>query len=92
LSAGVTYRVLTETSLQLAFDYYRQNYSHPNSFSATGTTVRQDNVYLLTGTVVQDLRDWLWLGFQYSFTRDESNVPVFDYTRHIVSLTLEGGF
>jgi tetratricopeptide (TPR) repeat protein len=92
LSTGAAYRPLTATTFQLAFDYYRQNYDNPNSFSFTGTTVRKDNVYLLTGTVVQDLNAWLWLAFQYSYTRDESNIAAFDYTRNIVSFTLGGGF
>jgi len=92
LSTGVAYRPLDATTAQLAVDYYRQNYSNPNSFSFSGTTVRKDNVYLLTGTLVRDLRSWLWLAFQYSFTRDQSNVDAFDYSRHIVSLTLGGAF
>jgi Flp pilus assembly protein TadD len=91
LSTGVAYQPLAATTLQLAFDYYRQNYSNPNSFSPDGT-VRRDNVYQLTGTAVRDIRSWLWLAFQYSYTRDQSNVDVFDYTRHIISLTVGGSF
>ncbi len=92
LSVGAWYRPLEATTVQASFDYYRQNYRNANSFSFSGTTVREDNVYALTGSVVRDLQSWLWLGFQYSFTRDQSNVAAFDYTRHIVSLTLGGAF
>lgn len=91
LSTGIAYRPLAATTFQLAFDYYRQNYSNPNSFSPDGT-VRRDNIYQLTGTAVRDIRSWLWLAFQYSYTRDQSNVEVFDYTRHIISLTVGGSF
>ena len=91
LSTGVAYQPLTATTLQLAFDYYRQNYSNPNSFSPD-LTVRKDNVIQFTGTAVRDIRSWLWLAFQYSYTRDQSNVDVFDYTRHIISLTVGGAF
>ena len=91
LSTGVAYRPMTATTLQLAFDYYRQNYSNPNSFSPDGT-VRKDNIVQLTGTAVRDFRSWLWLAFQYSYTRDQSNVDAFDYTRHIISLTVGGAF
>jgi len=91
LSFGGGYRPFTATTVQLAFDYYRQNYENANSFSPTLET-RNDNVYLLTGTAVQDLNSWLWLAFQYSYTRDQSNVAVFEYTRNIVSLTLGGAF
>jgi tetratricopeptide (TPR) repeat protein len=91
LSFGGGYRPFTATTLQLAFDYYRQSYENANSFSPD-LEKRKDNVYLLTGTAVRDLNSWLWLAFQYSYTRDQSNVAVFDYTRHIVSLTLGGAF
>jgi tetratricopeptide (TPR) repeat protein len=91
LSTGVAYQPLTATTLQFAFDYYRQNYSNPNSFSPDGT-VRKDNIYQLTGTAVRDIRSWLWLAFQYSLTRDASNVDAFDYTRHIISFTVGGSF
>ncbi len=91
-STGVGFRPLPATSVDLAFDYYRQNYDNPNSFSFDGTTVRKDNIFLLTGTAVHELRSWLWLGFQYSYTRDDANIPVFSYVRHIVSFTVGGRF
>ena len=91
LSLGAAYQPLTATTLLLGIDYYRQNYNNPNSFSSDGA-IRKDNVYQLTGTVVRDLQSWLWLAFQYSLTRDQSNVEVFDYTRHVISLTLGGAF
>ena len=91
LSTGIAYQPLAATTLQLAFDYYRQNYSNPNSFSPDGT-VRKDNIYQLTGTVVRDIRSWLWLALQYSYTRDQSNVDAFNYTRNIISLTVGGAF
>lgn len=92
LSVGAWYRPLEATTVQASFDYYRQNYRNANSFSFSGTTVREDNIYALTGSIVRDLQSWLWVGFQYSYTRDQSNVAAFDYTRHIVSLTLGGAF
>ncbi|HEU4683350.1 MAG TPA: tetratricopeptide repeat protein [Nitrospira sp.] len=92
LSTGIAYQPMTATTVQLAFDYYRQNYSNANSFSFTGTTVRHDNVYLFTLTGVRELRSWLWLAFQWSYTRDQSNIAAFDYTRNIISLTLGGAF
>jgi hypothetical protein len=92
LSTGVAFQPLAATKVDLALDYYRQGYDNANSFSPTGTTVRKDNVFLLTGTAVRDLNSWLWLAFQYSFTRDDANVPAFSYVRHVVSFTLGGHF
>jgi tetratricopeptide (TPR) repeat protein len=91
-STGASYQFSPIMKADLAFDYYRQSYSNPNSFSPGGATVRSDNIYQLTGTAVRDLNSWLWVAFQYSFTRDQSNVAVFDYSRHIVSFTLGGTF
>jgi tetratricopeptide (TPR) repeat protein len=91
-STGVGFQPLPATSVDLAFDYYRQSYDNPNSFSFDGTTVRKDNVFLLTGTAVHDLRSWLWVAFQYSYTRDDANIPAFSYVRHIVSFTVGGRF
>ena len=91
LSAGIAYQPFAATTLQFALDYYRQNYSNANSFSPQ-LVERKDNVYLLTGTAVRDINSWLWLAFQYSYTKDSSNVDVFDYTRHVISLTVGGSF
>lgn len=91
-STGVGFQPLTATKIDLNFDYYRQGYDNPNSFSFSGTTVRKDNVFLITGTAARDLNSWLWLAFQYSFTRDDANVPAFSYVRHVVSFTLGGYF
>jgi Flp pilus assembly protein TadD len=80
------------TTLDLAVDYYRQGYDNPNSFSLGGATVRKDNIFLVTGTAARDLRSWLWVAFQYSYTRDDANIAAFSYVRHMVSFTLGGRF
>lgn len=91
-STGIGYQPWPATKLDLAFDYYRQGYDNPNSFSFDGTTVRRDNIFLLTSTAVRELQSWLWVGFQYSYTRDDANIPAFSYVRHIVSFTIGGRF
>jgi len=91
-STGVAFQPMAATKLDLALDYYRQGYDNPNSFSVDGTTVRRDNLFFMTGTVVRDLSSWLWVAFQYSYTRDDSNVPAFSYVRNVVSFTLGGNF
>lgn len=91
-STGVAFQPMAATKLDLAFDYYRQGYDNPNSFSIDGTTVRKDNIFQLTGTAVRDLRSWLWVAFQYSYTRDDANVAAFSYVRHVVSFTVGGRF
>ncbi|ALA60707.1 tetratricopeptide repeat protein [Nitrospira moscoviensis] len=92
LSTGIGFQPLPATTFDLAFDYYRQGYDNPNSFSADGTTVRKDNIFLLTGTAVHDLRSWLWIAFQYHYTRDDANIAAFNYVRHVISFTVGGRF
>lgn len=92
LSAAVTLPPMLTIRPSLAFDYYRQNYDNPNSFSTTGTTRRRDIIYFFTGTLGRDLTDSISIALEYNYTRDQSNISVFDYARSIYSLTLTGRF
>ena len=76
----------------LAFDYYLQQYDNPNSLSASGTTVRRDTIYFATATLARPLTDWLTIAAEYNYTRDQSNLQFFDYSRSVYSLTLSGRF
>lgn len=75
-----------------AFDYYLQQYDNPNSLSASGTSVRRDRVYFATASLARPLTNWLTLAAEYNYTRDQSNIQFFDYSRNIYSLTLNGRF
>jgi tetratricopeptide (TPR) repeat protein len=90
--AGVDLPPIWTLRVGLAFDYYRQNYDHPNSFSLDGMTRRHDDIYIFTGSVSRNLTENLALTFQYTYTRDQNNIPVFDYSRNIYSLVLTGQF
>jgi Flp pilus assembly protein TadD len=79
------------------FDYYRQNYDNPNFFSSTnplvgGRTVRHDDIYIVTAGISRPMTQHLFLGFQYSYTRDMANIPLFNYERMVYSVTLSGSF
>lgn len=76
----------------LAFDYYHMNYDNPSSFSLDGTTKRRDHIMFLTATISRPLTDWLSIAAGYNYTRDQSNLPLFSYTRNIFSLTLSSQF
>ena len=92
VSSGIELPPFQATKLDLAFDYYRQNYENPNSFSADGRTVRRDNIYMLTGTAVHPLTAHLSLSGQYSYMREASNVSAFDFNRSVWSLSLSAKF
>ncbi|MBI5854951.1 MAG: tetratricopeptide repeat protein [Nitrospirae bacterium] len=90
LTTGIGLPPVWQFRTDMAFDYYRQDYLNPNSFSTTGTTIRRDNIYLFNATVSRELLAGLSVIAQYSYTRDQVNVAAFDYNRNIVSLTLAG--
>jgi tetratricopeptide (TPR) repeat protein len=92
LSAGMEFLLFSKTRFDAGVEYYRQNYLNPNSFSLSGTQRRGDDIYILSGTVTRELRPWLSALFQYGYTRDHSNVSVFDYTRNVFSVSLLGKF
>lgn len=91
-SSGVRFPPLWTLTGDLTFDYYRQNYDNPNSFSPGGRTVRQDDIYIVTAGLSRPLTANLLVGVQYSYTRDNSNVALFNYERSVFSLTLSGSF
>jgi len=92
LSAGVELPPIYTLNLDLAFDFYRQNYANPNTNSINGLIKRRDNIYAFTGTLSRDVNKYLSAALQYSYTRDENNIAVFDYNRSIFSLLLSGTF
>ena len=92
LSAGLGLPPLLTMKPTFAFDYYRQDYDNPNAFSPTGTTRRRDNIFFFTATLNRDMTETLSVALEYNYTRDQSNVSVFDYNRSIFSLTLNGRF
>jgi tetratricopeptide (TPR) repeat protein len=92
LSVGLGVPDFWTLKSNFAFDYYLMDYDNPNSFSAGGTTKRRDKIMFFTATIGRPLTDWLSIAAEYNYTRDESNLPVFNYARNIFSLTLSSRF
>lgn len=92
LSMSVSAPPVLTINPSVAFDYYRQEYEKPNSFSETGATRRRDNILFFTATLGRNLTDSISIALEYNYTRDESNISVFNYARSIYSLTLSGHF
>jgi len=92
LSLGLGVPEIWTLRPSFAFDYYRQNYENPSSFSSNGTTARRDNVLFFTATIGRPLTDWLLVSAEYSYTRDQSNLPAFNYNRSVFSVTLSSRF
>ncbi|MGH7255394.1 MAG: tetratricopeptide repeat protein, partial [Nitrospirales bacterium] len=86
-SVGIGLPLMWQVKADASFDYYRQDYDNPNSFScAAGTACsdkRQDDIYIVNATLSRDLTERLSLAAQYSYTRDEANLKVFNYNRSV---------
>ena len=96
-SAGIGLPAVLTYKIDLDFNYYRQIYANPNSFAEglagdITTLKRQDHIYTFTGTLGRDFTEWLSASLQYAYTRDQSNVPSFDYNRSVFSLIITGRF
>lgn len=91
-SAGMGVPPVWTLQPTVAVDYYLQQYDNPNSLSTTGMTARRDTIYFVTATLARPLTDWLTVAAEYNYTRDQSNIQFFDYSRNIYSLTLSGRF
>ena len=91
-SAGLGVPQVWTLKPAFAFDYYRQQYDNPSSLSANGTTVRRDTVLFFTASIGRPITDWLSIAAEYNYTRDQSNIQFFDYSRNIYSITLSGRF
>lgn len=92
LTTGVTFPPVWAVIPGLTFDYYRQNYDNPNSFSPGGRTVRKDDIYIVTASLTRNLTSSIAVSLQYSYTRDKANISLFDYERSVYALTLSGSF
>jgi Flp pilus assembly protein TadD len=91
-SVGLELPPILTFELDLAFDYYRQNYLNPNTNSVNGLIKRRDNVYAFTGALTRSLTSHFSVSLQYSYTRDECNLDVFDYNRSIMGILFSGWF
>lgn len=92
VAAGLSLPPVMTVRLNLAFDYYRQDYDNPSSFSPTGTTRRLDEILFFTGTLSRNITDNVSIALEYNYTRDQSNVTLFDYARNVYSVTLNARF
>jgi tetratricopeptide (TPR) repeat protein len=87
LASGIELQLIPRTRFNASLDYYRQQYDNPNSFSVTGLQRRADDIYIFSGTISREIRPWLLALFQYGYTRNYSNIAVFDYERSVYSVT-----
>ena len=99
VSTGLRVPPIWTLTPDFTFDYYRQNYDNPNFFSTDptnpalgGRTVRRDDIYMVTAGLSRSITQHLFLGVQYSYTRDKANISLFNYERMVYSHHVERQF
>ncbi len=92
LFAGLELPALLTIKPSVAFDYYWQQYDNPSSFAPNGMTRRKDEILFVAAALRRELGEVFTLSFEYNYTRDQSNLAVFDYARNLLGVTLAAQF
>ncbi|MGE0087405.1 MAG: surface lipoprotein assembly modifier [Desulfococcaceae bacterium] len=75
-----------DLSLEFSGEYQSKNYDSPDSFYGVE---REDDRYILSLSLSRKLwHDWLGIMGEYRYTKNDSNIPVYEYTRNVSTLSL----
>lgn len=85
--AGVELAPGWDVGVQLMYVFRYEDYTEPNTF-ADDRARRRDHVNQLHAAVVRPLAPHLSVALAYYGTFDDSNIPVFEYDRHVVQAVL----
>ena len=86
ISANVTIPVAEKVKLQLSGQTNKQNYRSANTFF---NIKRKDTIYNLSGGLSWDFRRNTTIIAQYTRTRDDSNIGIYDYQKNLYTLGFE---
>lgn len=84
---GLGFPVIKEIKLDLLAEYNIKGYKNPNSLSPEGDK-RDDALTTYTIGISRDFKDYLTAGIQYLYSRNDSNIAIFEYNRNIYSFTI----
>lgn len=87
--AGLGFPMIKKIVLDLLVEYNKKMYDNPNNLSPSGD--RRDDTYkTYTIGISREFRDYLTAALQYLYSKNDSNITVFEYNRNIYSLTITG--
>jgi hypothetical protein len=75
--------------LQLGAEIFLQNYANESTISAFGRKKRQDKNYMGSAGLIWDIHRNVSLMLNYTAIRNDSNIYLYDYSRHIFSAGAE---
>lgn len=91
---GARQELPAEFSVEASFAYAHDFYLNRSNFTGPPpSTRREDDIFRVSAALENQLTENLRLSLVYNYHNNESNVPFFDYDRHIVGgyVTLEFG-
>jgi tetratricopeptide (TPR) repeat protein len=59
-------------------------YDRRSTFDPSGSRSRRDTIGMANAVLTKPINEWLSVSARYQYLDNDSNVPVFDYHRHIV--------
>ena len=81
--------LIKQINLVLSGDAFLQNYQHVNTVFEEK---RNDRTYTASATLLRELFKGMYINLQYSYTRADSNISVYDYDRNIYTAGIEYRF
>jgi tetratricopeptide (TPR) repeat protein len=89
LSVNGIIPLLDKLKLQLGAEIFLQNYANESTILAFGREKRQDKNYMGSAGLIWDIHRNLSLMLYYTAIRNDSNIYLYDYSRHIFSAGAE---
>jgi tetratricopeptide (TPR) repeat protein len=81
--------LIWKTNLILSGDVFLQDYKNTHTVFEKQ---RRDNTYTVSANLVREIVRGLYMNLQYSYTRADSNITVYDYDRNIYTAGIEYRF
>ncbi len=92
LSTNFLYPLSEKLNIQMGIDLEKDDFdnSQPSIGEGAGSyKVREDNLFTPSIALTYNFSEYIDFIIQYQYTRSDSNIPVFDYNRHVTMLGLE---
>ncbi len=84
--AGGTLILPGDLTLGFSGEYQSKNYDSPDGFYGVE---REDDRYILSLSLSRKLwYEWLGIMGEYTYTKNDSNIPVYEYTRNVSTFSL----
>lgn len=90
LKAGVLFPAIFNTSILLSGRYYDKQYDNADSFY--GITREDDKYSCSISLSHRFLYDWLNVGVEYMYIKNDSNIDTYSYERNITTISLTARF